>query len=113
MTSSPTWFEPAGRQPLRSLVDIADVVGSALGAKGLLLIESDLTAELLSLQTGLAGELFQKCVNYRIPTVLVLPEPSAHGARWQELAFEYATHPMVRIMSSITSARAWLERHGT
>jgi Domain of unknown function (DUF4180) len=112
MTSISALFEPAGRQPMKRLDDIAEAVGSALGAKGMLLTESDLAPEFLSLQTGLAGDLFQKCVNYRIPTVIVMPEPSVHGARWQELAFEYARHPMVRIMSSVTDARTWLEHHG-
>jgi hypothetical protein len=88
--------------------DIADALGACLGTQGLLLTELDLAPEFFDLRTGLAGELFQKFINYKLRVAIVLPTPAAYGERFGELAYEHTSHNMIRIVRSEEEARAWL-----
>ncbi len=92
--------------------DIPDVLGAVFGSDGLLLTEDDLSPAVFDLRSGIAGELFQKLVNYRVRTALVLRDPQAHGARFAELAYEHATHPTIRFFTDRARALAWLEGSG-
>lgn len=94
---------------IRSPGDVSDALGACFGAHGLILTEDALSKEFFELGTGLAGELFQKFVNYRIPLAIVIEDFSAHGLRFSELAREHATHGAVRFVHSVEEARAWLE----
>ena len=89
---------------------IHDLIGAAYGVDGLILHESDLAPEFLNLKTGLLGELFQKLINYRLPTAVIIPDFDAHGERFSELAREHTKHPQVRFFSSESEGRAWLEK---
>src|SRR5262249_31486711 len=82
---------------VRSRDDIGCAVGASLG-RALVLSESDLGLDFFDLRTGLAGELIQKLVNYRVRVAIVVPKPDAHGERFAELAHEHATHPTVRFV---------------
>lgn len=93
---------------IKSVSDISDAISACLDADGLLLTEADLTPEFFNLRSGLAGEVFQKFVNYRIRLALVVPHPEAHGERFKELAYEHSTHNMIRIVSSKDQAEIWL-----
>lgn len=53
---------------VRSFSDIADLISACLNSKGVILTEDDLAREFFDLRTGLAGELFQKLMNYRRST---------------------------------------------
>jgi hypothetical protein len=75
---------------------------------GLILTEEELQPSFFDLSSGIAGELFQKFVNYRIPLAIVVKDSSAHGERFEELAREHQNHPMVRILSDHESAQKWL-----
>lgn len=94
---------------VRSLEDIPEVLGRSYGFDGLLLGEAELSPEFFDLRSGLAGELFQKCTNYRLSLALVVPDPGAHGERFAELAFEHRTHRLIRFFGTLEEARAWLE----
>jgi len=91
-----------------ALADISALIGAAYELDGLILSEADLGPEVFRLSSGLAGELFQKLVNYRIQTALVLPDFAAHGERFAELASEHARHPGVRFVHTEDEARRWL-----
>ena len=93
---------------VKSFTDILDLIGALFDATGLLLGEDDLAPEFFDLKSGLAGELFQKLVNYRVRTAIVLPHPEAHGERFKELAYEHRTHPLIRFTTSFEEAEAWL-----
>jgi hypothetical protein len=75
----------------------------------ILLLESDLGSAFFDLRTGLAGDLLQRFVNFRIPLAIVVEDPQVHGDRFSELAREHRTHPVVRFFTSEQGARAWLE----
>jgi hypothetical protein len=94
---------------IRSFRDISDALGACLGAEGLILTESDLAREFFDLRSGLAGELFQKFVNYGLRVAIVLPDREAYGERFSELAYEHTSHPMIRCVRSQDEAKAWLE----
>ncbi len=95
---------------LRSFNDISDVLSASAAQGGLVLTEADLSAAFFDLRTGLAGELFQKCVNYRARLAIVLADPKAHGERFGELVYEHRTHPVIRFFGSDVEARQWLEK---
>lgn len=95
---------------LRSSQDIGDVIGTAYGSQGLVLQESDLPPAFFDLKTGLAGELFQKLVNYQIQTAVVIDNPEKYGARFSELAYEHQSHPQVRFVKSLEEATRWLTK---
>jgi hypothetical protein len=93
---------------IRALSDIADLLAAVFGADGLILSEQDLGPAFFDLRSGLAGEVLQKLTNYRVKTALVLPDPSAYGQRFSELAYEHASHNLIRFVRTEAEARAWL-----
>jgi hypothetical protein len=88
--------------------DVADVLAASFGSGGLMLTERDVSEDFFRLGTGLAGELFQKFTNYQIPIALVIPDFSAHGERFAELAREHASHAAIRFVHSVDEAISWL-----
>jgi Domain of unknown function (DUF4180) len=78
-------------------------------ADGVLLTQSDLAIEFFDLRSGLAGELFQKCTNYRLRLALVVAQPATHGERFNELAREHARHTRIRFFAIESEALEWLE----
>ncbi len=94
---------------IRSFSDISDALGACIGTDGLILTEGDLAREFFDLRSGLAGELFQKFMNYRLRVAIVLPDPEAYGERFGELAYEHSSHPMIRFVRSKDEAKAWLD----
>ena len=92
-----------------SASDISHALGACLGAKGLILTKDDLGSEFFDLRSGLAGELFQKFVNYRIRVAIILPDPETYGDRFRELAYEHRSHDMIRFVNSQGQARVWLD----
>jgi Domain of unknown function (DUF4180) len=93
---------------IRSYADISAAVGASLGRR-LILSEDDLGPDFFDLYTGLAGELIQKFVNYRVRVAIIVPKPDAYGERFSELAYEHASHPTVRFVRSIDEAKHWLQ----
>jgi len=93
---------------IRSFGDISGALSACLGRPGLILTETDLAPEFFNLHTGLAGEMFQKFINYRVRVAIVLPDPDAYGERVGELAYEHTSHNIIRFVSSIDEAQAWL-----
>ena len=93
---------------IQSFSDISDALGACIGAEGLILTENDLAREFFDLRSGLAGELFQKFINYKLRVAIVLPDPDAYGERFGELAYEHTSHSMIRFVRSKEEAKAWL-----
>ncbi len=98
---------------IRSFADISEAVSACIGTEGLVLTEFDLGPEFFDLRSGLAGELFQKLINYKIRVALVLPDPEAYGERFGELAYEHTTHSMIRFVRSKEEAKAWIDTKRT
>jgi hypothetical protein len=99
--------QPAGIR-IDSAGDIAAALGASVENGGLILDEKDLAADFFDLRTGLAGETVQKFTNYRARLAIVVADPSAHGGRFNELAYEHRTHNSVRFVATDNLARQWL-----
>ena len=97
---------------IRSFDDIPDAVGACFGKAGLVLTEDDLSPEFFNLSSGLAGELLQKLMNYKVRTAIIVVNPEAYGERFAELAFEHRSHGTIRIVRSRDEADAWLRAEG-
>ncbi len=89
--------------------DARQLFESALEEGSSLLLEEQLGAAFFDLRTGLAGELLQKFVNYRIPAAIVVPSPPGYGDRFIQLFRVHRAHPVVRFFSTESDARAWLQ----
>ena len=93
---------------IRSFSDISAALGACIGSAGLVLTENDLAREFFDLRSGLAGELFQKFINYKVRVAIVLTDPQAYGERFSELAYEHSSHNLIRFVRSEDEAKAWL-----
>ena len=91
------------------LEDIPELLGAAYHLDGLILHEAELGLEFFRLSSGVAGELFQTFVNFRLPVAVVVADFSAHGERFAELAYEHSRHGGVRFVHTDEQARRWLE----
>lgn len=102
----------SGTPPLavHSVRDISSALRESVSPEGLVLAEEDLGPDFYDLKTGLAGELFQKVVNYRGRVAIVIPDPRAYGDRFSELAYEHRRHPSVRFFEERAKALQWLGR---
>jgi Domain of unknown function (DUF4180) len=90
------------------LADVPELVAAAYSLDGLMVQETDLGPEFFRLSSGVAGELFQKLVNYRIPTAVVIKDFSVYGERFAELASEHSRHLAVRFIHTEDEAKDWL-----
>lgn len=95
---------------VRNAGDILDLLGACYQIDGLLLTEADLAPAFFDLKSGLAGELLQKFVNYRVRVAIVVPDPAAYGDRFKELAYEHRAHGLIRFTPSRVAAEAWLKK---
>jgi uncharacterized protein DUF4180 len=93
---------------IQSSEDVVDVIAACLEEGNLLLTEGDLGPEFFDLRTGLAGELFQKIMNYGLRLAIVLPNPEIYSERFTELVYEHKSHGMIRFFRSEIEAEKWL-----
>ena len=98
------------RVSVRSVGDIGRALKASLSPDGLVLTEEDLGPDFYDLKTGLAGELFQKIVNYRGRVAIVIRDSRAYGDRFSELAYEHRRHPSVRFFEDRAQAIQWLAK---
>jgi hypothetical protein len=97
---------------IRGFDDVAGHAFAGGGAAGLCLDESELHPDFFNLRNGVAGELLQKCVNYRLRVALVIADPAKYGERFAELAREHGAHPTVRFVRTREDGERWLRGEG-
>ena len=83
------------------------MLGAAYSLDGLILHESELGPEFFRLGSGVAGELYQTFVNFRLPIAVVIADFSAHGEKFAELAFEHSRYAGVRFVHADADAMRW------
>ena len=93
---------------LESLDDISTVLSHSLSHNGLVLLEHELAPAFFDLSTRIAGEMFQKIVNYHSHLAIVVAEPARYGERFSELVYEHRDHPFVRFFNNQPAAELWL-----
>lgn len=87
---------------------VSDLLSRAMEYGYLLIDETELPADFFKLNTGLAGDLLQKFVNYQLPLAIVVPDAAMHGERFNELVREHRSHSRVRFFADQESAASWL-----
>lgn len=73
---------------------------------GVVLHAKEVSPAFFDLKSGLAGDVLQKAVNYRIKLAVVL-DGRLLSERFQELVFEHQRHPNVRFFENAAEATAW------
>jgi hypothetical protein len=78
----------------------------------LLLADGALPPEFFDLRTGVAGELVQRLVNYRLRMAVVVPDPGVHSASFQDFAREASRSLDFRFFRTRAEAVEWLAAAG-
>lgn len=93
-----------------TLASSNDAVGIVFsGLPGCVVRESDLPSSFFDLESGVAGDILQKFVNYRFRAGFIVASEHVYGDRVTELIRDYAGHPYVRFFESESAAITWLE----
>ena len=64
--------------------------------------------DFLRLQTGIAGEVMQNCVNYHIKAAFVIEKKRPLSDRFKELIYEMRTNNTLRFFADKDKAEEWL-----
>ncbi|MBT8145556.1 MAG: DUF4180 domain-containing protein [Gammaproteobacteria bacterium] len=88
--------------------EIAEVLSRSLSQSGIVLNERDLAPAFFDLSTRIAGELFQKIINYHSLLAIVVVDPARYGERFSELVHEHQDHSHIRFFKNQTDAELWL-----
>ena len=91
---------------LHSEQDVLDIFSAGLPA--CIFTPDDLHPEFFNLENRIAGNIFQKFVNYFYRAAFVVPENHEYGDRVTELIREHKDHPYIRFFTTIEDASAWL-----
>ena len=91
---------------LQSASDALDVIGS--GQAGCIFTETDCVAGFFDLRNGIAGEVFQKFVNYNFQAAFIVPPHHHYGDRVSEMIKDHRSHANVRFFHSAKEAEQWL-----
>jgi PadR family transcriptional regulator, regulatory protein AphA len=95
---------------INSKGDILDVIGVCHehNTQLLLIYEKNLSPDFFNLSTGLAGEFFQKCVNYRVRVAFVIRFDNIKNERFKELISESNKSNQIRFFENKQQAEKWL-----
>jgi Domain of unknown function (DUF4180) len=89
--------------------DVIQAIGRCYGFLGLVVTEDDVARDFFELQSGLAGELFQKCTNYQLALAVVVKDLTTYSPRILELAHEHRQHRLIRFFGDVQTATDWLK----
>lgn len=92
---------------LETVADALDVIGS--GLPSCIFTESEVCPNFFDLRNGIAGEVFQKFVNYNFRVAFIIPSEHRHGTRVSELIRDHKRHSSVRFFESVEDAVSWLQ----
>ena len=94
---------------LKDSSDALNAIGS--GIHGCVFTETDISDDFFDLKNGLAGEVFQKFVNYRFLAAFVLPINHRYDDRVSELINDHKKHSVIRFFNSSNEAVSWLQKN--
>lgn len=97
--------------PIAEVGDALAIVAAAYehDASGVLLDEACLPPAFFDLSTRFAGELVQKLLNYHLRVALVVRDPSARSATFQQFVAEARHGRQFRTFDDEAGAVRWLE----
>lgn len=101
--------EPAA-EPLRTEQDALDSIGACFGhgVDRLLLHEGSLSEDFFRLGTGVAGNLLQKFINYRIKAAAVVADERVVVGKAKEMLAELHKGRDFRVFADPDAAERWL-----
>ncbi len=101
-------------EPIASTSDALDLVASCgeYDTNLLLLHGEALSEDFFKLRTGVAGEIFQKLINYTIRTAVLLPDLKNISPSFRELMAEAARSRHYRFFTDRGEAENWLLKGG-
>ena len=79
------------------------------GLDGCIFTPEDLHPDFFELANQLAGNVFQKFVNYRYSVAIVIEDITAYGTRVEELIQDHTSHPYIRFFTTIAAAENWIK----
>ena len=101
-----TLLASAHNLSLQSEADALDVLSSGLA--GCIFTPEDVHPEFFDLQNGIAGEIFQKFVNYNFRVAFIVTADHQFGERVTELIRDHSRHPCIRFFETVEAAESWL-----
>jgi hypothetical protein len=67
-----------------------------------------LSEDFFKLKTGIAGNMLQKFINYRIKTAAIIPDAMVHKGKFKEMVSEANKGNHFRVFDNIEAAEIWL-----
>lgn len=107
MNQLPSLFAKDHNLFLKQPADALNAIGS--GVSGCIFTEEDIADDFFDLKNGLAGEVFQKFVNYNFLAAFIVPETHNYGERVTELIRDHKRHSVVRFFTHSDEAVKWLQ----
>jgi hypothetical protein len=86
--------------------DAIDIFGNCVyqGISKIILHEKNIVPELFDLKTGIAGEVFQKCSNYRVQLAIVGDFSKFKSKSLHDFIYESNKHHQINFVSSTDEA---------
>lgn len=96
--------------PLRTEQEALDIIAICFenDASHIMLRAEALTDDFFKLRTGLAGQVLQKFINYRIKVAAVISNEHIITGKFKELIAESNKGNDFRVFSDVTEAENWL-----
>ncbi|WP_054975647.1 DUF4180 domain-containing protein [Paenibacillus sp. A3] len=96
--------------PLRTGQDTLDLIAACIEHDtNLLVVHAEtLSDDFFNLRTGLAGEMLQKFVNYRLKTAIIITNELIVKGKFKELLAEANKGNDFRVFGSAGEAEGWL-----
>lgn len=80
------------------------------GAEKIIIHEKNIIPDLFDLKTGIAGDVFQKCSNYRVQLAIVGDYSKFSSKSLKDFIYESNKHGQINFVSSIEEANERLAR---
>lgn len=105
----------SAQSPLSTEQDAVDLVALCQeNDTDLLLLHSQaLSEDFFKLRTGVAGQMIQKWINYRVKTAAVIPKELINQGRFKEMALETNKSNHFRVFETKDEAENWLLQEHT
>jgi hypothetical protein len=91
---------------VKNAQDALEIFGNCVyqGASKIIFYEKNIIPELFDLKTGIAGEVFQKCSNYRVQLAIVGDFTKFTSKSLKDFIFESNKHGQINFVDSIEEA---------
>lgn len=91
---------------IKNAQDALDIFANCMyqGASKIIIYEKNIIADLFDLKTGIAGEVFQKCSNYKVQLAIVGDYSKFTSKSLRDFILESNKHGQINFVSSLEEA---------